>query len=372
MAGRSGSDRLLLQGVPRIAFYSGGARCPEDITYPACLRAALEYLGELPGCAHLPRHQAGSPIHCGYAWLMGLTGQAFSLVWEPGWSPANGDVRWLAADPAEPLRRGLEAAGHEGSVFVRSARWPNEADLRRIIIAHLDERLPLVAIGLAGPPEASLITGYDAAGDVLLGWSFFQDMAEFNVGLSFEPSGPFRQRDWYSHLEALVAIGQRITAPVPLGEAVREALRRGLEQIRTARIAGRPAGLAAYDAWSQALLEDGPALEPDSGDLCACYDVHDNAVGNLAELRWYGSVFLSQAANASLAGDVELLRAAACMAQEHSLMWQAWAAVGGNGRDAAMVRAFAQPEVRQRLAAVIRASRDACASTADHLEAALR
>jgi len=42
MAGRSGSDRLLLQGVPRIAFYSGGARCPEDITYPACLRAALE------------------------------------------------------------------------------------------------------------------------------------------------------------------------------------------------------------------------------------------------------------------------------------------------------------------------------------------
>ncbi|MHB1318945.1 MAG: hypothetical protein ACYCYF_10045, partial [Anaerolineae bacterium] len=35
-------DRLLLTGVPRVEFFAGGPRCPEDITFASCLRAALE------------------------------------------------------------------------------------------------------------------------------------------------------------------------------------------------------------------------------------------------------------------------------------------------------------------------------------------
>ena len=35
-------DRVVLEGVPRVHFYEGGPRCPEDIILPSVMRALLE------------------------------------------------------------------------------------------------------------------------------------------------------------------------------------------------------------------------------------------------------------------------------------------------------------------------------------------
>jgi hypothetical protein len=32
-------DRLVLEGIPRVNFYHGGPRCPEDIPFPSVMRA---------------------------------------------------------------------------------------------------------------------------------------------------------------------------------------------------------------------------------------------------------------------------------------------------------------------------------------------
>ncbi len=363
-------ERVLLSGVPRVAFYSGGARCPEDITFASCLRAALEFLGDCPGCRHLATHPAGSPVSCSYAWFLGVTGHAFSLIWEHGWSPGNGNLHWIANDPSEPYRRGLEAAGRGGQVWLRGAAWPAEAALRDAIKSSLRAGRPAIALGVAGPPEAGLITGYDDDGDVLMGWSFFQDMPEFSAGLAFEPTGEFRARDWYAGMEGLITLGEPAQAP-PLEELVRSALRFGLERMRTPSIAGRHAGLAAYDAWIGHLLMDGVFDTSDAEVLAERFGVHDAMVGNLAELRWYGSLFPSQVASDQPWMAPELLRAAACMTEEHKLMWDAWGLVGGIGRDPAKVQKLAEPDVRRALAEVIRASRAQYKEVADHIEAAL-
>jgi len=39
-------DRLVLENVPRVNFYEGGPRCPEDICLPSVLRAITKYLGD--------------------------------------------------------------------------------------------------------------------------------------------------------------------------------------------------------------------------------------------------------------------------------------------------------------------------------------
>ena len=78
------------------------------------------------------------------------------------------------------------------------------------IIANIAQaRRPVIVFGVVGPPEAAIITGYDAGGDVLIGWSFFQGMPEFAAGLAFEPSGTFRKRDWFEHTESLVIIRRK-------------------------------------------------------------------------------------------------------------------------------------------------------------------
>ena len=72
-----------------------------------------------------------------------------------------------------------------------------------------------LAPGPIGPPEPALITGFDEGGDVLIGWSFFQGLPEFNAGVEFEPSGQFRKRDWFRDPPglSLVIIGE--SRPVP-------------------------------------------------------------------------------------------------------------------------------------------------------------
>lgn len=364
------TERLLLTGVPPVHFYRGGPRCPEDFPFPSCLRAALEYLGDNLGCQHVLTHSPGWGINCAYAYLIGVSGYAFGLAWAEGWDSGNSDIRRIAADPAAPFRRALEAVGYAGEILLRSQGDADEAAYRQRIMASIRAGRPVLALGVIGPPECCLITGYDQGGDVLMGWSFFQDMPEFAEGVTFEPTGEYRQSDWFSHTEGLILLGERTATP-ERPKVYRRALADGVEAIGTLMINGRRTGLAAYDAWAEHLLRDADFPAADMGALGARFQVHDLAVGTVAEARWYGSLFLTQIASEEPWMAAELLRAAACMAEEHALMWDAWGLVGGIGWGEDKVRKLAEPKVRRAIVQVIRQSRERCAETADYLQAAL-
>ena len=371
-------QRVLLSGVPRVHFYQGGAsRCPEDFTFPSCLRAALEFLGHNLGCLHVPKGTPGWGLNCAYAYLVGASGNAFSLVWNDGWDPGNTDIRWIAADPAEPMRRALEAAGCSGQVLLREQGHADEGVYRDAIITSLrDQGRPVLALGVVGPPECCLITGYDEGGDVLMGWSFFQDVPGFAPSQGIEPTGEFRQGDWFAQTAGLIVLGDgnggaAIGKPPDRHAIYRSTLREAVASIRAPMIHGRHTGLAAYDAWAEHLLRDDAFPTGEPAALRERYDIHDWTVGNVATARWYGSLFLSQMANEEPWMSAELLRAAACMAEEHALMWDAWGLVGGIGWNEERGHKLAEPDTRRAIVEVIGQSREWYAQMADHLEAAL-
>ena len=72
--------RHILDGVPRVHFYEGGPRCPEDISFPSVMRALMEYLGEEDfGCRSSRALQPGCKIACSYAFFVGVSGVASFL-----------------------------------------------------------------------------------------------------------------------------------------------------------------------------------------------------------------------------------------------------------------------------------------------------
>jgi len=81
----------VLEGVPRVHFYEGGKRCPEDIFLPSVMRAILEFLGESGtgsrdyGCKHCLGHDPDCKVLCTYAFLVGVSGAACFLSWKEGW-----------------------------------------------------------------------------------------------------------------------------------------------------------------------------------------------------------------------------------------------------------------------------------------------
>ena len=265
----------------------------------------------------------------------------------------------------------MDSVGYDCEIVRKEPGRDNEAVFRERIIASITQaRRPVIVFGVVGPPEAAIITGYDAGGDVLIGWSFFQGMPEFSAGLEFEPSGYFRKRDWFGDTESLVIIGEKREAP-KLADVYKEALRWNIEIARRPEVNGIPNGWAAYTAWADALANDDNFPAGDEATLRQRHSLHEMAVGTVAENRWYGGQFLLEAADHVHYSQIEdLFVAAARLAAEHDLMWQVWDAAGGNGNPDAWAK-LAQPDVRRKIVPLILAARDKDMDAVAHLEHAL-
>jgi hypothetical protein len=361
------STRAVLEGVPGLSFYPHDGKvelCP----FPACLKTCLEAMGE-----RIP-----------YETIMGASGAAFRLLWNPAeWDGGNVDTLVMAEDPLEPHRRAFEAVGY-GYEFLANPeyrqapaitrRFGNFADrttfVERIMASIRDRQRPLLALGVIGPPECSLITGYDEGGDVLIGWSFFQGMPEFHPDGEREASGYFRKRDWYPETAGLFVVGDKVEQP-PQAELDRKALHWALTIARTPRVGPRASGFAAYSAWARALEEDRVFATADLDRLFWLYAAHNDAMTMVAEGRWYASLFLANIARVEPQLAPALLQAATCYANEHGLMWKVWSFLGGAGFSAVQAHALANAAVRRQIIPLIHQARERDCEAAGHIERAL-
>ncbi len=372
MTGQPGSAaetaRVVLEGVPRVTFQEHDGKV-ETCPFPSSLKACLEFLGQ-----DVP-----------YEYIMGVSGAAFRLLWNAiTWDGANVDIMVMAPDPLAPHRRAFEAVGHAFEVFGNEqARRESSEDAAlfdrhedyeysrsRIVESIRDKHRPVIGLGVVGPPEACIIAGYDEHGEVLIGWSFFQDIPPFNVGVEFEPTGYFRRRNWFQDTRGLILIGENHEKPPPT-EIHRRALEWALSVARTPMVNERQSGPAAYAAWAEDLLRDEAFPADDVSTLWDRYMVHNDALTMVAEGRWYASLFLAHVARHEPAMAEDLLLAAACYAAEHDIAWQMANLVGGFGFEEKMVRKLAEPDVRRGIATLILQARDKDGEAAAHIERAL-
>jgi RNA polymerase sigma factor (sigma-70 family) len=364
----------VLEGIPRVGFHRGGNACPESFPFSSCLAACLRFMGDDRGTRQIEGHGRKWLLNEGYLYLMGASGEAFRLLWRPSWDLGNSGLLGRTPDSRQFFEHAFAAIGHGYEIVHRQDRGVDEAVMRdRIRRSIQDAGRPVLGFGVVGPPECCIITGLDRAGEVLMGWSFFQDAEDFSPGLDFEPCGYFRKRGWFADTQALILLGER-TGPVSSEEVYRKSLQRAIDLIRrpTLDLDGPwPSGLAAFTAWAETIVrnQDFPA-----GDLAVLRQrhlAHSSTVGMVAEGRWYGSLFLKAAAEATpgLAGPLQ--QAAACFEQEHKLMWQIWNLAGGLGFDEEKVLRFAEPSIREQIAPLLYQARALDSQAADHLEEAL-
>jgi len=228
----------------------------------------------------------------------------------------------------------------------------------------------VLAYGVIGPPECCIITGFDENGDVLIGWNFFQNSPEFRNGLEFEPSGYFRKRNWYKDINGITLVGDK-KEKAPQREIYTEALRWALKIARSMTYNEIYNGISAYNAWAEQLLRDDDFPLDNMTLLRKRHTIHNDAVGTVAEGRWYGSMFISLVARQIPQMAEALYKAASCYVEEHDLMWKVWSIAGDFYCDEAKLKEFANPEVRREAAKVILQSRDRDIEATEHIERAL-
>lgn len=363
--------RFVLDGVPEVGYFQGGERCPEDTPFPSCLRAVLEFRGEDYGSTRLTAHNTSWRLDHLHTFIMGVSGCAFRLSWGAGWQPDNVAIHYMSDDPAAPFRHALTAVGYDFELVGRQDFTTDEAVFRAKIIDSINRGHPLIAHGVIGPPEDCIVAGYDDAGAVLVGWNYFQHKPEFADEVDFELNGYFRKRHWYDETWSLLLIGEKQTPP-PLAETYREALRWALQVARTPAVYGtRHNGFAAYAAWVEALKRDHEFATDDLDVLLELHGVHDDAVGTVAESRWYAAQFLQQIITHLPELTPHLAPAAVCYAAEHDLMWKVWELAGGLGRTELQARKLADWGVRRQIIPLIQQARMKDIEAAEHLARAL-
>jgi len=362
-------DRVVLEGLPRICFEPHEGKV-ELTPFPSSLKSILEYLDE-----DYP-----------YEYLMGTSGASFRMVWKvDGWDPGNIDIILMAENPREPFDRAFEAVGYTYEFFGNAGK-NNEKDkwynwiklapghkkpeyLKTRVVESINAGKPVIGFGVVGPPEACVIAGYNKAGEELIGWSFFQEMEEFNKGVEKEESGYFRKTDWGKDTAAMLFIGDKKDKP-DTKEIYRKALHWALEIVRTPQVKDHYTGLRAYEAWAE-YMQRNEDFPDDMDILYNRHMVHNDAMTMLAEGRWYAAKFAAMVAGAEPKMASELYKAASCYAAMHDIAWEIWGLVDGNDWKPETVKKLRDSGIRHRMAALILAARTKDAEAAEHIETAL-
>lgn len=225
------NESTILYGVPKVAHGVYGGNTP----YPICLKACSEYLGE----------------DLEYYFTMVSSAAAFRLVWNTQmWDLSNVDIFHTLEETNDIYGFAAKALGREFTFLGRDKNTTKE-EFISFIKKHIDEGYPCIALGIIGPPEPCIITGYRQNGEVLLGWNFFQNDPEFAANIEFDESGYFVCSNWWENTDtqAVMCMGAINGDKVTNEEIITTAIK--VLEGRTEF--GYSKGLYAYDAWKSAL-----------------------------------------------------------------------------------------------------------------------
>jgi hypothetical protein len=332
--------------VRRVGFVhdlASDTRSPESFAFPACLTSLIESLGGDVGWRTIEAHGREWTERFAYKDYLVATGMAFGLLWHPANCVSAADLSQVNADHNDTIRRGFDYAGRRVEIVEKSEA--NGALLRERIVANLDAGRPVLAFGIVGPPECSIVCGYDLDGEVLIGWSHFH------------PDGMFREPDWLAGLWKIVLCGEPRT-PVRDLKAIVE---HGVSIMDLREVDGYAAGVEAYDAWI-AYVSDKACESMDDDGLRRWHELHHMLVGNHAEARAYLSNFLSVRG----AGQPLLERAAAHFMNIHDTCWRVWDVMDGLGAPEGYL-GLRDPAKREQLAELLGSIRDLDRQAADAL-----
>ncbi len=333
---RNKGGKVYIEGVRKVSWDAG-----EMCEFASSLLSAMRSLGE--------------PV--AYPYIMGTSGVAFRFTLTPG-ECEFGDysIRNVSPDPHEPVRRAFRALGYDCILHNKGAK---AADTARIM-ASIDRGVPVLAYPVVGPSDCCIVTGYDDRGEMLLGWSTYQNIP-VDHDVPHDETGYFRKPGWHDNLQGYVLIGATKPRP-PERETYLDALRWAVQLMRTPRMGAKRTGLAGLGAWAEEMTQD--RIFP-SGDEEALGMRYISTTINITMLKDHGSAepFLRQ-----VAAELPEVAAVADRYREVNQLRESMDELIRDDFSPGAMAAIADPRTRRAFADRIRQIRDKEEEAVAHVE----
>jgi hypothetical protein len=338
----------------------------EFCEFSSALVAALECLGQ----------------EVSYDEVNAVCGAGFRMTHcsEP-WFPGAYSIRNLEPDPWGPVRRAFRWVGRECAMVQRAPLRPcfrvPEAALspdvevgdhgtdRARILESLDRGVPVVAFNVVGPSDCCVIAGYDEGGDVLMGWSTYQDIPDDHKE-PHDSTGYFRKTGWEDNLPGYMLLGESVQRP-SWRMRTRSVLLDAVTLVRGGSDADWTRGLDAYEAWARDMENDGLfGPEYQDGPLGPYLGVAAGMV--MIDDRRSAACFLRQVAVTEPCLAPQAEAAAACYDRTLETKREMDRLLPGNFSPDAMRDVF-DPGVRRQYAQLLRQARTSDEQAIQHVDA---
>ena len=181
-------DSCILNDVPRMHWKPYPDSEADGSPFPICLHTVLNYVG----------HKIS------YAEAMAFPGLAFRMLWQ-NWNFIVADIRWTYEEPMRPHFLAMEALGRSFKISEKN-KGIDKKEAIALIKSEIDSGRPVIALGIVGPPEANIITGYKNNGKTVLGWSLYNDEWKRERSME-EGAGFFEKTDW--NAQGIIAVGEK-------------------------------------------------------------------------------------------------------------------------------------------------------------------
>ncbi len=338
------NGKVYIPGVRKISWNTG-----EMCEFASSLISALGSLGD-----NIP-----------YFYVVGTSGAAFRFTINPGeWDFSMYSIRNIAPDIAAPVRRAFSAAGYAYTLYEPGTFKEDSAR----IMGSIDRGVPVLAYRIVGPSDCSIITGYDDGGEVLMGWSTFQDIPD-DHNIPHDVTGYFRKPGWHKNNHGYILIGEKVGRP-PLRAVYLDALKWAAYLMRLPGFDRNISGLAGLEVWAKEMTE---AKYFPEGDDQIIGQRYVSAAINVTMLRDHcmAEPFLRQAIIDVPDFEPELLPAAEYYEEMKRLRDSMDDLISDNFNERAM-KAIYDPKIRQEYAEVIHRIRDVEEKALEQIERLLK
>ncbi len=340
-------NSTVLYGISKVEYGENGCT-----PYPMCVKSCANYLGQ----------------DIGIDYTMVATGAAFRLTWDTtSWNGGNVDVIHTFDDPETIYRLGVEALGRRFQMITRgdtssdvifnnNHTSDDKEDFIHFIKQQIDKGFPCIALGIIGPSEACIITGYRENGNTLLGWNFFQDAIEFAGDIKFDESGYFITDKWWENRStiAMISMGEMEKPLFSKKEIIENAIKvmTGRYDNKSGKIFAK--GINAYDAWKKSILNEAEfprnAIMPFIAERLMC---HGDAMDCLIDGRNNAAIFMRKLSEELPEYEQDLKEIGDQFATVTANVWRMADILGGYERNEKQMNNFLKPEVRRQLAVLI-------------------
>ncbi len=344
----------ILYGVPKVEY-----TYEECTPFPSCLKACLNYMGQ----------------QADYSSLMAVSGAAFRLRWNVDrWDGGNVDIQYVYEDPLEAFRRSFQAVGRKVRML------PREGSSKEQFMAFIREEInfgrPVIALGIIGPPEACILTGYMDDGKTLLGWNFFQGNPEFDRERETHECGYFISHAWWENgcTRLLMAIGEEAGEPASILELLENAAEVLTKERITVCDPGASekrvyaGGQAAYDAWAGAIGNDREfpqnAVLPLLFERTMCQTDAQVMVG---EGRSHAACWMRKVGERHPEIRELCVKAAQQFREAAGCAMEMYKVKGGFEQNEQNIRTLARPEIRKQIVSLIKKAKHHDQMACEHI-----